>query len=125
MKHLSILLFLFGLISCQAPERNCTDFKTGTYAYEIKFNDEILKGTFTRFDTLQIEQYEGNKVDSSAINWINDCEFIAKKIHPESMKEEKPLLFKILTTDENSYVFEYSYVGQATNKYKGTATKIE
>jgi hypothetical protein len=39
------------------------------------------------------------------------------------MKEKKGIHMKILTTDEKSYTFEYSFVGDS-NKQKGVVTKV-
>ncbi|SFU71911.1 hypothetical protein SAMN05216480_11613 [Pustulibacterium marinum] len=123
MKYFTLVLLLLCCISCFQPDRNCTDFKTGTFTYEVSLNDETIKGSFTRTEDLQIENYGEGKIDSSRINWVNDCEFIAKKIHPQTMNEKKPLLFKILYTEGDSYTFEYSYVDDMTNKHQGKVYK--
>ena len=81
----------------------------------------MLSTTFTRNDTLEIDCFNG-KSDSSSIRWINDCEYIVKKINPKNMAEEKAIHMKILTTKGNDYVFEYNIVGD-TKKQKGTAKK--
>jgi hypothetical protein len=39
------------------------------------------------------------------------------------MKEKKAIHMKILTTNEKTYTFEYSFVGE-TAKQKGIVTKI-
>lgn len=119
-----LLIPLFCLFSgCYSPQRNCTDFKTGTFVFETYLNGEMVKTKFTRNDTLEIDYFR-NQVDSSSIRWINDCEYILTNLHPKNMEEEKPLHIKILTTEENTYTFEFSVVGSA-NKQLGTAKKIE
>ena len=122
MRFTSILLLTFLIFSCYNPERNCQDFKTGAFEYKALIGTEVLSTTFTRNDTLEIDYFNG-KSDSSSIRWINDCEYIVKKINPKNMAEEKAIHMKILTTKGNDYVFEYNIVGD-TKKQKGTAKKI-
>ena len=122
MRFITGLLLSFLIFSCYEPERNCQDFKTGTFEYEALIGTEVLTTTFNRNDTLEIDSFKG-KSDSSSIRWINDCEYIVKKINPNNMAEEKAIHMKILTTKGNEYNFEYNIVGD-TNKQKGTAKKI-
>ena len=122
MRFIIGLLLTFLVSSCYNPERNCQDFKTGTFEYEALIGTEVLTTTFIRNDTLEIDYFKG-KSDSSSIRWINDCEYIVQKINPKNMAEEKAIHMKILTTKENEYIFEYNIVGD-TNKQKGTAKKI-
>ena len=123
MRFITGLLLSFLIFSCYDPERNCQDFKTGTFEYEALIGTEVLITTFNRNDTLEIDSFKG-KSDSSSIRWINDCEYIVKKINPKNMAEEKAIHMKILTTKGNEYNFEYNIVGD-TNKQKGTANKID
>ena len=118
-----IAFVLFTCISCYQQERNCEKFKTGTFEFSTLLNGELQKTTFTRTDSIQIETYQ-NKNDTSKVRWINNCEFILTNLNPKNRNEEKPLHFKILTTDKNSYTFEYKLVGKP-NKEKGTAIKIK
>ncbi|WP_128760875.1 DNA topoisomerase IV [Leeuwenhoekiella aestuarii] len=122
-RFILLLIALPTLVGCYDQERNCTDFKTGKFEFETYLNGEVVKTTFTRNDTLEIDFYQG-QADSSNIRWINDCEYIAEKINPSSMIDHKAIHFKILTTKENTYTFEYALVGE-TKKQKGTVTKIE
>ena len=123
MRILPTLLLSLLLFSCYSPERNCKDFKTGTFEYEALVGTEVLTTTFFRNDTIEIDYFKG-KSDTSAIRWINDCEYIVRKINPKSMAEEKAIHMKILTTNGNEYLFEYNIVGE-TKKQKGTAKKIK
>jgi len=124
---LSIISFLF-LTSCYTSERNCKDFKTGTFEFVYTTDGVEKKGRFTRTDSLNIDYYE-NKIDTASIRWINDCEFIMKHINPKSMSKEKAIHMKILTTSKDSYTFEYSLAiqpgSQKKRVEKGTATKID
>lgn len=117
-------IFIFALLtSCYQIERNCIDFKTGTFKSTITIDDKDYLSTFTRGNDKQVETFEG-KTDSSTVRWINDCEVIFKTINPKNRAERKDIHLKILTTTDSSYTFEYSYVGE-TLKQKGTAIKIK
>lgn len=118
------LLFSIALLffSCYQQERKCEDFKTGTFEFSTLLNGQLEKTTFIRNDSIQIEIYR-QKTDTSKIRWINNCEFILTNLNPKNRKEEKPLHFKILTTNKETYTFEYKLVGKP-NKEKGTAKKI-
>ena len=83
----------------------------------------MVKTTFVRNDSLEIDYFR-NEVDSSSIRWINDCEYILTNLNPKNMAEEKPLHMKILTTDGDSYTFEFSVVGE-DRKQKGTVRKVK
>ena len=118
--YFALLSCLF--ISCYNTERDCKSFQTGRFEFETYLNGELVKTTFVRSDTLEIDFFEG-KADSSSIRWINDCEYIANKLNPNSMMERKALHFKILSTSEDSYTFEYGIVGE-TKKQKGSVKKV-
>ena len=122
MRYISLLLFFLILTSCYQIERKCTNFKTGTFKSSITINDIEYVSSFTRTKNLQIENFE-NKIDSSNVRWINDCEVVFKTINPKNMAERKGIHLKILTTTDSSYTFEYSYVGE-TIKQKGIAFKV-
>ncbi|SHI37341.1 DNA topoisomerase IV [Aquimarina spongiae] len=124
MKYFLFTLFC-GLLftGCYQQERNCTEFHTGTFEFETLLDGELAKTTFVRNDSIEIDYFRG-KSDTATIRWINDCEYIVKKLHPKSMSEEKSIHMKILSTDGDIYTFEYGLVGSA-NKQKGTAKKIK
>lgn len=121
MKYI-LLLSTFTLISCYQPERDCTNFKTGTFEFETLVGTELLKTTFVRNDSIEIDYFRG-VADTSSVRWLNDCEFIVKHVNPKNMAEKKAMHMKILTTDGDQYLFEYSVVGEK-RKEKGTARKI-
>lgn len=120
-KRLFCLICSFLLIGCYEQERKCSDFKTGSFEFEIKTEKDTLFSVFTRNDSIQIETFEG-KTDTSTVRWINDCEFVLRKKNPKSMADKKDIHMKILTTSAREYVFEFGYVGD-TNKQKGTVKK--
>ena len=115
-----LLLLLFT--SCYQRERNCKDFKTGEFYSEVTINDVLYKSKFKRDNKIQVEIYN-NKIDSSSLRWINDCEVIFKTINPKNMADYKDIHLKMLITTDSSYTYEYSYVGE-TKKQKGIAYKI-
>ncbi len=109
-------------ICCETPpERNCADFKTGTYEFTTLLDGEQVTTKFTRTANLEVEYFQGSQ-DSSFVKWINDCEYILKRINPKNRAEEKPILIKILTTTDSSYTFEFNTVGNP-KKLRGTAFK--
>ena len=119
------IIALFGLLmlsSCFNSERNCADFKTGTYEFESFINGALVTSRFIRNDSIEIEKFMG-KTDTSSIRWINDCEYILKNLNPESMAEEKQIHIKILTTTKNGYTFEYGQVGDP-KKARGKVKKV-
>lgn len=122
MKKIILLPLLLLLASCYNVERNCKDFKTGTFESEVMVNGVKKKTVSVRNDSLVIETYEG-KTDTASIRWVNDCEYVLQKIKPKNMAESKAIAIKILTTSEKTYTFEFGIVG-SDQKQKGTATRI-
>lgn len=117
------LPFVLSFASCYKQERNCTDFKTGTFLFETEIDGVKKTSTFVRTEDMEIETYEG-KVDTSSIRWVNDCEYILQKVNPKSMAEQKAISMKILTTKDNTYTFEYGLVGDSRRE-RGTIVKIQ
>ena len=117
-------IFICGLISilfasCYQPERDCQAFKEGKFTFTTTVNGEEKTTTFVRSENREIDMFEG-KADTSSVRWVNDCEYILKKINPENKAEEKSVHIKILSTTAESYLFEYGLVGE-TKKSRGTA----
>lgn len=110
------------LSSCFEANRNCADFRTGTFEFETYINGELQKSTFVRNDSLEIEFFQG-RTDTSSVRWINPCEYILKNTNPKNMAEQKPIHMKILTTSKDSYTFEYGQVGE-TQKARGEVIKV-
>ena len=122
MKLLYALPVAFLMTACYQQEKNCQDFKTGTFLFEQEINGEIHQSTFVRNDSIEIETYMG-KTDTASIRWINDCEYILQKINPKNMAEQKGVHMKILTTTKDGYKFEYGLVGE-TERQRGEVKKI-
>jgi hypothetical protein len=127
MQKILAAFLLTILISCQNPERNCANFMTGTFEFETVVGTELKKTKFIRNDSIEIDYYD-NKIDTFSIRWVNDCEYVMKKLRPKNQAEKEPVLFKVLTTNGNEYNFEYSMLIQKKNRKrvvrKGTAIKI-
>lgn len=122
-KRILPFLLLLPLISCYEAQRNCKDFRTGTFEATSQ-NDKVKKTTtFVRTENMEIDFFDG-KADTSTIRWVNDCEYVVQKLHPKNMAERKAIAMKILTTSKNSYTFEYGIVG-SDKRVKGSATKIK
>lgn len=122
MKKILLLPSLLLFASCYQAEHNCKDFKTGKFRFEYEVNGVKKVTLFERNDSIEIETFEG-KTDTASVRWVNDCEYVLKKLHPKNMAEEKSINMKILTTSGKSYTFEFGIVG-ADEKQKGTVTKI-
>lgn len=116
-----IFVSLLALTSCYNTERNCNDYKTGSYYSEVIIDSILYKSEFTRNTDIQVEFYN-KKTDSSEVRWINDCEMVFRTINPKNRAQRKDVHLKILTTTDSSYTFEYSYVGEKL-KQKGIAYK--
>lgn len=123
MRILIVLLCCTLFLGCYENERDCSDFRIGTFEFETLSGTELLKTTFVRNDSLEIDYFQG-KADTSAIRWINDCEYILTKLHPKNQAEKKAILIKILTTSEDGYSFEFSEVGK-TKSVKGVARRVK
>ena len=120
---LHIILFII-FTNCETIERNCNDFNSGDFYTETSVNGITYKSTFSRDGSnIQIEEFEG-KIDSSYVRWVNDCEMILSPINPKKMSDKKNIFIKILTTNDSSYTYEYSYLGQS-NKLKAKAIRIK
>tara|TARA_B100000965_G_scaffold383325_1_gene382449 strand:+ start:45 stop:425 length:381 start_codon:yes stop_codon:yes gene_type:complete len=122
LKHLKTnILMFFLLISCSIPERNCQTFKTGNYEFKTIIDGKEYVSNFKRSDSIEIEFFQGT-TDTSSVRWVSNCEFILKNINPK--KSKTSISMKILSTKENSYVFEYSIVGDNSNIKRGEAFKL-
>lgn len=83
----------------------------------------MVTSTFVRNDSIEIDQFQG-KTDTSSVRWINECEYIVKNLNPRNRAERQPLHIKILTTEGNTYTFEYGLVGE-TQKQRGKVRKVD
>ena len=121
--QLTLIVSFFLLTSCYEQERKCKEFRTGKFEFTQEVNGKKLVSTFVRTENLQIETFEG-KTDTATVRWVNDCEFVLEKLHPKNMKEKKAITMKILYTKDNTYTFEYSFMGDQ-KKMKGLVTKLD
>ena len=121
-KIIPLIVISILVVSCFQQNRNCNDFKTGKFEFTQEIEGKKQTTIFERTDKLQIETYEG-KTDTASVRWVNDCEFVLEKLHPKNMQEKKAIGIRMLSTNENSYTFEFSYLNDS-NKQIGTATRI-
>ena len=70
-------LFIY-LLGCNLPERNCSNYKNGDFEFSTIINNEVITSKFSRRDSIEIEYFE-NKIDTSFVSWVSDCEFILRK----------------------------------------------
>ena len=125
LKFYFLLIFVsLYICSCYKVERNCLDFHTGEFEFSTIVNGTMKTSYFIRTEKLEIETYEEN-IDSASIRWVNDCECILTKLNPVSNQDKRPVQIKILSTELDTYTFEYSIVGKADNKKRGTIKKIK
>ena len=128
MKRILLILILVLATGCYNIERNCQDYRTGDFKFSFIVDGEEKTGTFKRTEDFSIDYFE-NKIDSSSIRWINDCEFILKKLNPTNTSDDDAIHMKILTTTDSSYTFEYKLAikkqNRATRVEKGTAYRIQ
>lgn len=114
---------LLSLSSCYEKERLCTDFKNGRFEFRQEIDGKEEVSHFSRMDSLQIETFRG-RTDTSTVRWINDCEFILKKVNPRGRMEQKAIHMKILHTQADGYTFEYGFVGEKS-KQSGSVIKLD
>ena len=120
---LKYIAFSFAFFSCQKQlECNTKSFKTGKFEFIQAVKGVKETTIFERKDKLQIETYKG-RTDTASVRWVNDYEFIIKKLHPRNMAEEKAISMRIISTKGRRYTFEYSIVGES-KKQIGNVTKI-
>ena len=120
-----ILIFFLAFLnySCYEVQRNCSNFRYGTFKYERVIGDKLSTSFFVRNNDMEIEYYN-NKIDTSQIRLVNECEFILTKLSPINNNEKKPISIKIISTHKNHYIFEFSIVGNNTRRQRGKIVKI-
>ncbi len=123
IKQYAVFFLLLFYYSCYKIERNCSNFRYGTFKYERVIGDKLSTSYFIRENDIEIEYYN-NRIDTSKINWVNECEFILKKLNPMNNIEKKPISIKIISTHKDSYDFEFSLVGDKKNRQRGNIIKI-
>ncbi len=122
-KRYFIFFISFLSSSCYEVQRNCSNFRYGTFKYERVIGDKLSTSFFVRNNDIEIEYYN-NKIDTSKIKWVNKCEFILTKLNPINNNEKKPISIKIISTHKNYYIFEFSLVGNNKRRQRGKIVKI-
>ena len=123
MKHIYLFLFTLLFSSCYEVERNCSNFKNGSFEYTYEVDGEVKTSKFTRNGNLEID-YHGSHIDSIQVKWINDCEYVLNTINPKTLAQKKAVHIKILTTTKNTYTFESKIINDHLKRVnRGTVTK--
>ena len=123
MNYKVYYLLIIIFFSCYPLERDCKPFHKGKFKFSHVINNEIKTSFFIRDSLYEIEFFDG-RIDTAKIRWVNDCECILTKLNPKAYNEKRPIQIRILSTNQNSYNFEYSLVGDIKNKKKGKIEKI-
>lgn len=118
-----VILSMVLCTSCYQQTRHCEEYRTGTFRSQVVIGDQVLETVFKRSDSLEIDIFKG-VADTSSVRWLNDCEYILTRLNPKNREETKSIHIKILTTDINSYIFEYKIVG-GTQSERATAFRVE
>tara|TARA_B100000989_G_C19531208_1_gene470008 strand:+ start:4241 stop:4642 length:402 start_codon:yes stop_codon:yes gene_type:complete len=125
LKSKFILIFTYIILfSCVIPDKNCSNFKVGEFNFVSETNKTVYNSRSIRNDSIEVE-YFGATIDTSKITWVSDCEYILRKLRPKNISEEKAVSVKIISTFENGYVFEYSFVGDIENRARGNAYRVK
>ncbi len=98
------------LFSCYQPERDCKSYRTGSFKFDYEIGDSIKSGRFVRDESLSIDYYE-DKIDTATVRWFNDCEFVLQDINSKAA-----IQYKIISTTDSSYTFEYKSAVKNPNK---------
>lgn len=115
------VFLVFG--ACFQSEKNCENYRTGSYEFVTVLDKDTLVSRFERYENYEVEHFN-NRTDTSSVRWVNSCEYILKNKHPKNMAGQKSVSIRILSTTDSTYTFEYGIVGEA-KKSKGTAKKIK
>lgn len=110
--------FCLVLVSCYQPERDCKAYKTGSFVFNYEVGDSIKTAKFIRSSAYSVDYYDG-KIDSASIRWFNDCEFVLKDIHSKTA-----IHYKIISTTDSSYTFQYNKAVKDPNKELDVRTGI-
>ena len=122
-----IFLFVFLCFSCSTPEheRNCNNFKIGYFEYTYEVDGKKITSNFSRTENLELDYHE-KSIDSIAVRWINDCEYVLKTINPKTLAQQKAIHIKILSTKDNTYTFESKIINDPQQrKSRGTVIKLK
>lgn len=122
-KNLYLIPLILMLGACFQAEKNCRNFRLGNYQFTTILGKDTLISRFERFENYEVE-YFNQKIDTSTVRWVNDCEYILKNKNPKNMSEQKSVSIRILSTTDSTYTFEYGVVGES-KKSKGTAKRIK
>ena len=121
MRKFIFLVILISLSSCMNSKKiDVESFKIGKFKTVLDANEDVSFAV--RNDSIQIETHDSKEYEYS-INWVNNFEYVLKKINPKTTLDNTPFHVKITGIKENSYTFVANYKG-SNFKQKGTVIKI-
>ncbi len=115
------LLFV-SLTACYTPKKDCKKYHTGSFEYQALIDGKLQTAKIKRTDSFLID-YSHKIPDTSTVRWINNCTYIVTKYHPKTLQDKQAYQVRIITTDKDSYTFEFSKVG-GTKAKTFTAKRI-
>ncbi|WP_405382131.1 hypothetical protein [Maribacter sp. LLG6340-A2] len=123
VKKIFITLAICSIFtSCYEPERNCKEYRTGSFTFFYELDGVKKEGKFIRDEQYSVDYYE-DKIDSATVRWYNDCEFVLQDINSKNA-----IQYKIISTTDSTYTFQYKSAVKDPNKElvvkTGTAYKI-
>lgn len=105
-----ICIIACSVASCYQPKRDCSTYRTGTFTFNYQIGDSLKTGKFVRGEKYSVDYFD-NKIDSATIRWFNDCEFVL-----QDLESKVGIQYKIITTTDSSYTFEYKNAVKDPNK---------
>lgn len=123
MKYI-ILLLLLSFFSCKTQQKDCSQFKTGTFKYADSKQQEI---TLTRNDSIQIEKNNATGDEYiGSIKWLSNCMFTLTYTHVNN-PDYKSVIGTTFNIDINSTTKKsYKYTAyDDTREITGEIIKIK
>jgi len=109
-KVIFLVLIACLAVACYQPERDCNNYKTGTFTFAYQIGDSLKTGRFVRGEKYSVDYFD-NKIDSASIRWFNDCEFVL-----QDLDSKVGIHYKIIATTDSSYTFQYKNTVKDPNK---------
>ena len=123
MKKILIALgIILVTLACNSEQKDTSKrFRSGTF--EVPAGENHDKFTFTRKDSLQIENYNG-VIDTLIIHWKDDFNYTAKYFHPKKSIEKETFHFQITGVKKDSYTYKFK-IGDSNYNQEGSVLKIK
>lgn len=109
MKTMKFLILLLSLnfFSCNAQERDCSEFKTGIFKFaDSKYVDYVVE----RNDSIQYEKNNKNgRIIKGSVDWIDDCKYVLTFISDnqgDTTIVGKKIIVNIVSITDKGYIYE-------------------